>query len=280
MKWLKEPLVHFMVLGALVFAGYALTRSGMPGTGEIVVTRGQQEHLLTTFSRTWQRPPTQQEFSALVDDWIREEIAYREGRRMGLDENDTIIRRRLRQKLEMLAEDVVSLAQPDDTVLQAWLEQHQQDYQQEPRYTLQQVYFSRDRRGEAAAADAEQALVLLDAGDALVDPATLGDPLPLPSRLTGERIGSIAAQFGSIFATGISDLPTGRWQGPVESGFGLHLVRIEEVVPGRALGLDEARAAVLRDWQGQQRRDTLERLYQRLAEQYSVTIEPMPAGGG
>jgi hypothetical protein len=110
--WIKEPLLHFIVLGALVFALYGFIGPDQPADDEIVVTRGQQEHLVTAFTRTWQRPPTQAEFTGIVDDWIREEIAYREGLRLGLDANDTIIRRRLRQKLEVLADDIVSMAEP------------------------------------------------------------------------------------------------------------------------------------------------------------------------
>ena len=110
--WIKEPLLHFIVLGALVFGLYGFIGPDQPDDDEIVVSRGQQEHLVTAFTRTWQRPPTQSEFTGIVDDWIREEIAYREGQRLGLDANDTIIRRRLRQKLEVLADDIVSMAEP------------------------------------------------------------------------------------------------------------------------------------------------------------------------
>jgi len=277
MNWLKEPLLHFLVLGGLIFTAYAWLVPDQPGEDEIVVTQGQQEHLVLTFTRTWQRPPSEVEFTALVDDWIREEIAWREGLRMGLDEGDTVIRRRLRQKLELLAEDVVALAPPEDAALQAWLDQHPEDYELEPRFTLEQVYFSRDQRGAAVTTDAEQALVLLNSQDPTLDPQSLGDPLPLPGRFDNERQGALAAQFGSGFAEALQGLEIGAWQGPVESGFGLHLVRVEQAAPGRPLGLDEAREQVLRDWQNQQRLDNLERMYQRLAERYRVVVEPAPA---
>jgi hypothetical protein len=274
MKWFKEPLLHFLVLGGLIFVLYTWLTPDGPAEDEIVVTRGQQEHLAVTFTRTWQRPPTESEFSALVDDWVREEIAWREGVRMGLDSGDTVIRRRLRQKLELLAEDVVAQTLPDDAALQAWLDGHPADYTQEARYTFSQVYFSPDRRGAATALDAEQALLLLRTPDAALDPATMGDPLPLPRQLENEREGAIAAQFGLVFSEALAGLAQGEWQGPVESGYGLHLVRVEDVSPGRPLGLEEARAQVLRDWQNQRRIESLEQMYQRLAEQYRVTIEP------
>jgi len=195
---------------------------------------------------------------------------------MGLEEGDTVIRRRLRQKLELLAEDVVGSVQPGEAELQDWLKAHPGDYTQEPRYTLRQVYFSRDRRGEDAELDAEQALVLLRSSDPALDPAQVGDPLPLPYRLQDERAASLAAQFGTAFAESLEGLEPGSWQGPVPSGFGLHLVYIEATSPGRPLTLEEARAEVLRDWQNQQRLDGLERLYRRLAQQYRVRVEPAP----
>ena len=172
-NWLKEPLLHFIVLGALVFAWYSFVGPDNPADDEIIVTRGQQEHLVTGFTRTWQRPPTQAEFTGIVDDWIREEIAYREGLGMGLDVNDTIIRRRLRQKLEVLAEDIVSMAEPTEEILQQYLEENRSAYTLEPTYTLRQIYFSVDDRGATAEQDAEQALLLLETDSALTNPEDL-----------------------------------------------------------------------------------------------------------
>jgi hypothetical protein len=274
-RWLKEPLLHFLLLGALIFAVYGWISPDGPGENEIRVTRGQQEHLITAFSRTWRRPPTQDEFNHLVDDWIREEIAYRQGQAMGLDTDDTIIRRRLRQKLEMLTEDVASLAEPTEAELQAYLQAHQGDYRREPLYTIRQVYFSRDRRGDEAWRDAEQALVLLNTDDPLLDPEQVGDSLPLPHRLVSVRQNALAAQFGTLFTDGLEGLEPGAWRGPVESGFGLHLVLIEELAPGRPLTLAEAEDEVRRDWANQRRIETIDALYERLREQYTVTVEPM-----
>ncbi len=274
-RWLREPLLHFIALGVVIFIAYGLVGEGEPDERDIVVTRGQQAHLVTTFTRTWQRPPTQEEFDALVQDWIRQEIAWREGSAMGLDTDDIVIRRRMRQKLELLAEDVVTLAEPTEADLQAFLEANPGDYVREPRYSLRQVYFSPDRRGEEAARDAEQALVLLATDDPALDPAQLGDPLPLPYQLDGESEGAVARQFGGSFAAALSDLPEGEWAGPVPSGYGLHLVRVEARDPGRALSLDEARDAVVRDLEHRRRQDAIDELYERLAGSYSITVQPL-----
>lgn len=273
--WLKEPLLHFLVLGALVFALYGYIAPDGPADDEIIVTRGQQEHLLTAFTRTWQRPPTQAEFTGIVDDWIREEIAYREGLEMGLDTNDTIIRRRLRQKLEVLADDIVSLAEPTNEVLQQHLVDNQSSYTREPVYTLRQVYFNEDQRGPAALQDAGQALLLLNTDSALTNPENLGDALSLPHRVVGERESALVARFGGEFVEGLRDAITGTWQGPIRSAYGVHLVLVEEFLPGRPLTLEEAERAVRRDWDNEQRVTAIDTLYERLRDAYTITVEPM-----
>lgn len=274
-KWLKEPLVHFMVLGGLIFAAYAAIGPGSPDPDEIVLTQGQQEHLITAFSRTWQRPPTASEFDGLVRDWIREEIAYREGVSMGLDVDDTIIRRRLRQKLELVTEDLVGLAEPTEQQLQEFLEANAGDYQREARFSFRQIYFSPDRRGENVLRDAEQALVLLATDDPLTNPADMGDPLPLPAQLSNEGQGAIARQFGSEFVEGLDGVETGTWSGPVRSGYGYHLVFVEAVEAGGAMTLEEARRNVTRDFENQRRLMAIDQLYETLAESYTVRVEPL-----
>src|SRR5580693_10753985 len=122
MKILREPLLHFILLGAAICAVYGFVTSHRTDKpGEIVVTQGTLENIITGFTRTWQRPPTEDELRGLVRDYIREEAAYREALAMGLDRDDTIVRRRLRQKLEFLSDDIASHAEPSDTDLQAFL---------------------------------------------------------------------------------------------------------------------------------------------------------------
>lgn len=274
-KWLKEPLIHFLILGGLIFFAYGQLVGKSAAPDEIFISRGQQENLLNTFSRTWQRPPTPQEFQGLLQDYIRQEIAYRESQEMGLDRDDIVIRRRLRQKLEMLAEDVASLAVPSEEELQRYLDENLTDFMVEPRLTLRHIYFSRDRRGPQAGRDAAELLERINAEAPSGDPGELGDPLPLPADIVDLRESEIARLFGSVFSDGLEGLETGRWVGPVESGFGLHLVFIEERVAGRAPELDEVRDAVQRELLSQRRRDAVDGLYDRLAENYTIEIESL-----
>lgn len=271
----REPLLHFLLLGALIFLAYEWRSGDRDGPDEITITRGQQQNLLNTFGRTWQRHPTAEEFQGLLRDYLREEIAYREARAMGLDENDVVIRRRLRQKLELLAEDVASLSPPTDAQLLEYLEAHPEEFRVEPQLTLRQVYFSPDRRGDRALQDAEQLLQRIRADGPAGQFERFGDPLPLPPRIDKLREGEIARLFGHVFTEGRQGLETGQWSGPVTSGFGLHLVFIEDRSEGRVPELAEVRAAVEREWLSQQRREAVDGLYDRLAENYSVEIESL-----
>jgi hypothetical protein len=243
--------------------------------GQIFISRGQQENLLNTFGRTWQRPPTPEEFQGLLKDYVRQEIAYRESQTMGLDRDDIVIRRRLRQKLELLAEDVASLAAPTDQDLQAYLDTHTADFVVEPRLTLRQVYFSRDRRGAETERDALQLLQRIGTDGPDGEFEQFGDPLPLPPELRDVRESEIARLFGSVFTDGLQGLETGHWTGPVESGFGLHLVFIEAREAGRAPELAEVREAVQREWLSERRRAAVDGLYERLAENYTIEIESL-----
>jgi hypothetical protein len=274
-NWLREPLIHFLLLGAAIFFAYDFFAGAGQAPDEIVISRGQQENLLNTFGRTWRRPPTPAEYQGLLQDYIRQEIAYRESVAIGLDQGDIVIRRRLRQKLEMLAEDVAALAAPDDAQLQTYLDAHTADFAIEPRLSLRQIYFSRDRRGEKAEQDALQLLQRIVNDGPAGDFEQFGDPLPLPAQLQSMRESEIARLFGGAFTDGLQGLETGHWTGPVESGFGLHLVFIEAREAGRTPELAEVRDAVQREWLSQQRRESVDGLYGKLAENYTIEIEPL-----
>ena len=273
-RLLREPLVHFVLLGTLLFVGWAaLGGGGAPGAGgeRILVTRGRIATLAELFERTWQRPPTPGELQGLVDEWVREEIAYREALAMGLDRDDTIIRRRLRQKLEFVVDDLSPPDQPTDEELAAYLAEHANDYRHEARVTFEHVFVSRDRHGEGAAAVARDVLVQLGQGAA---PATLGDPLDLPRRFERVTAGDLARSFGQPFAAAVVGTPAGGWHGPLSSGLGLHLVHVEAVVPAAAPALVEIRDQVAGDWAAARRRETSEAFYDRLARRYQVVVEP------
>jgi hypothetical protein len=274
---LREPLVQFLVLGGLLFLYFEWRGGGSgPGSTRIVVTPGLVQHLASGFARTWQRPPTDAELKGLVDDYVKDEIATREAQAMGLDRDDTIVRRRLRQKLEFLVEDDALQAPVTDAELQAWLDRHPDAFAAESRVALQQVYLSADRRGSSVRADAERLLARLRAADPREDTTRLGDPTMLPHALPLGPLAEVARAFGSDFAAKIDALEPGQWTGPIESSYGLHLVRVDERVAPSRPTLAEVRPLVERELVAERRRTQLQTLYDRLLQKYTVTID-MPA---
>ena len=277
-RLLREPLVQFLLLGGLLFLYFEWRGgSGGPGSTRIAITPGLIEHLASGFTRTWQRPPTDAELKGLIDDYVKEEIATREAVGMGLDRDDTIIRRRLRQKLEFLVEDAASASPPTDAELTAWLEMHPQSFQAEPQLSFRQVYVSPERRGASAGADAGKLLARLRAKGPDVTTDGLGDASMLPAEQPLSPLREVERSFGNDFAQVLLTIPPGRWAGPIESPYGLHLVLVRERVAAVKPALAEIRPQVEREVLAERRKRDLDSLYERLLEKYTVTIEkPKP----
>jgi len=272
---IKEPLLHFLLLGAGLFMAYGLISE--PGSsnvpGKIVVTVGQIEHLAAGFAKTWQRPPTDSEIKGLVDDWVREEIATREAIALGLDKDDTVIRRRLRQKLEFVSDDIAAQTEPTDADLNAYLQTHPDSFHVEPRFTFSQVYLDPAKHGTTRARDIAQVLAQLNQAGAKADVAALGDSLLLKPTFQSTPQSEIAKQFGEKFAAKLADLKTGQWLGPVESGYGMHLVLVSERTEGGQPELADVRDVVRREWANARRMEGNAKFYAELLKRYSVTIE-------
>ena len=286
-RLLREPLFHFLLAGIALFLLYDVIRGGeSDAPREIVITEARVEALAENFATVWMRPPTPQEIKGLIDDYVAEEIFYREGVAMGLDQDDTVIRRRLRQKMEFIAEDAATAIEPGDEQLQAYLAQHAAKFVSPTEVTFVQVYLNTERRGDSARADAEKLLAELQARRGPGNPVDAGDPTLLPAGMQAASPQAIANAFGNDFATAIEEAPVGQWSGPLQSGFGLHLVRVDERVAGALPAFEEIRPIVLREWQSEQRTESNERFLDGLRAKYEVRIEGpaavlfKPAAGG
>ena len=275
--WLREPLVHFLAIGVLIFLSYHLWRGGGPGSDRIVITPGQVDSMAARFTRTWQRSPTEQELKGLIDDYVREEIAAREARALGLDRDDTIIQRRLRQKLEFLAEDASNAQPPTEAELQAWLDRHPDPFRIEPKIAFRQVYLNPDKRGESITGDADKMLRQLSAAGPAVDIGRLGDPLMLPQEMSLSSRSAVSRLFGSRFTDTILSLEAGLWSGPIRSGYGLHLIYVQQRTAARMPDLAEIRPLVEREFLAQRRKRELAAMYERLLERYHVSMQ-QPSG--
>jgi hypothetical protein len=273
-RLLKEPLLHFLVLGAAIFAVYHwLPKRTNSEPGNIVITQGEIEYLATVFARSWQRPPTEEELAGLVRDRVREEVYCREAMALGLDSDDVVIRRRLRQKMEFVSDDIAAQAEPSDADLDAYLQAHPESFRLEQRFTFRQVYLNPEKHGENLARDAAQLLAQLNQAGKKVDVSAVGDPSLLESTFKSASASEIAGQFGEKFAAKVDELSPGRWQGPVESGYGMHLVFVEERIKGRVPEFAEVRDVVRHEWANARRLESNDKFYQGLLKRYTVTIE-------
>jgi peptidyl-prolyl cis-trans isomerase C len=276
----REPLVHFLAIGILLFVVFGLVNDDQSARGDrIEITRADLDQFVAIFSKQWQRQPSPRELQGLIDGRIREEVLYREALAMGLDKDDTIVRRRLAQKVEFLMGDASDVTEPDETTLQAYYEANAEKYREPPRLSFSHVYFSTDRRGEQAGKDATALLARLRAASPRVTQAPEeGDSFMLPRVYVDKRTDEIGRDFGRAFSDEIAGLETKQWHGPVASAYGLHLVYIGSREEASLPPLEQVRSRVANDWLVEQQRIADERIYERLRSRYEIRVAGQPSG--
>ena len=265
-KLLGEPILHFLLIGIAIFSVYGVVAPRGKEANRIVVSEGVVDALVREHQARWQRPPGEQELAGLVEAYIRDEILYREGTALGLDRDDPVIRRRVRQKLEVIAEEQQARDTPTDADLAAYLAQHAERFTRPGTISFEQIFFP----ATATAAEVEAARVSAVRG---VDTARLGQSSMLPPRAENAPLDLAARDFGSEFAADIAKLPLNEWKGPVRSGFGLHLVRVTARTPAVVPTLDDVRGAVAREWENERRLASMSESYHKLRSQYEIVIE-------
>ena len=278
---LREPLVHFLILGLALFAIYAFTNRGNarnPQSYQVALTLDDLRQLQVGFAAQWRRPPTTQEMMGLLENRIREEILYREALAMGLDKDDTIVRRRMAQKMEFLAEDVAAAHEPTSQELKAWFDKNPSLFTQPARVSFRTVYFSPDRRGPHAKEDAAKALGKLS-GKPATSPgaAALGDSFMLPDYMADRTPDQIAKDFGPPFAKTLFEQKPGAWTGPIESGYGWHLVFLDSLIPARASAFDEVEPDVKTAWLAAQKAEAWDKAYKTMRAKYEILLPAPPA---
>jgi hypothetical protein len=269
-------LLHFLVLGAALFGLFSMIdKKDVEAPTKVIISTSRVATLADGFARTWRRPPTEQELRGLVDDYIRDEIFYREGRAAGLDRDDFVIRRRVRQKMEFLAEDMAA-AEPSDEQLAAYLASNPERFRTEDRLTFHHVFLSATRRGSALDGDAKQIAETLVRRSAPVDTAMIGDPFLLGEEFREMSQSDVARTFGEGFAKQLSAVEPGLWQGPIPSSFGAHFVFVDERAKGSLPPLDTVREAVQREWLNARRIEAEQKFYRTLRARYQIVVETPP----
>jgi len=262
-RWLSEPLLHFLVAGGLLFAAYAwLNRNETTATDAVRITTAEVNWLKETWARQWRRPPDEQELRGLVIGYLKEELMAREAKEIGLDQNDTIVRRRLAQKMEFIVQDTARLAEPDEAQLRQRHEANRERYKNPTQITLTQIFF----KTEAAAQKGLAALKRRPADE-------IGDPSMLERVFLQADLKLLSSQFGADFAGKAFALEPDRWQGPLASAYGFHLVRVSEKQESGLRPFEEVRAQVLEEWHIEQLARTNEQYFAGLLKKYRVDVE-------
>lgn len=271
----REPLVHFALIGMALFMVFGQMAPLDAGGTKIVISQAAVDDLARQYAGLWGRPPGSRQLASLVEANVRDEILYREGMALGLGRDDALIKRRVRQKLEIMLEEAAATAPPSDADLADYMARNPRRFMQPSLVSFEQIYFAFDEPG-----DVEQRLAAARAAaDRGTDVAALGDATLLPRRGTGVSIDLVARDFGAGFAEELRNTPLDRWSGPLRSAYGVHLVRVTERTPPRLPSLATVRSVVAREWENDRRKRALEVNYRRLRDAYVVVIEakqPLP----
>ena len=269
MKILKEPLLHFFIIGAAFFMLYAIINpEASSGDKRIDITSGRVDALAQQFRKTWNRSPNNDELQSLVESYALEEIYYRKALAMGLDQNDPVVRRRLQQKLEFFNRDIVENLQPSDTELEEYLRLHRQKYQLDNQYSFEQVFVAVDGSHADGKTLADQRLAALNAGKAVSSDTSL-----LPRTLNNKTQYQIDRVFGKGFSQQLDALAINRWSQPVRSGLGLHIVRLSARQSGALPELAMVRGPVKRDWIYDKHEQAKKALNQQLLQDYDIDLQ-------
>jgi len=267
--WTREPLFHFLLIGAALFVWFSLVNEEvLPDS--VVVSSSEVDSLAAQWEARRGRPPSPAEMESVVAQAVRTRVLAREAVALGLDVNDTVVERRLAQKLEFLFSDLVQVADPTDEELQQFLEAHRGDYTEPARVSFQHVYFNSDTRPAYIDA-ANRALALLRATPGF-DISNMGDRTLLPTRYESATPRVVGGAFGDAFAESVFAIPTTGWHGPIESAYGVHLVLVEERREARTPGLADVRSDVAADWLRARQVEANEAFYQSLLRSYTVVV--------
>jgi peptidyl-prolyl cis-trans isomerase C len=280
-RLLREPLIHFLLVGAALFAVYHYLQpppAAGPSSKQIQLSLDDLAQLAALFQSQWRRDPTPKEFGGMVEQKVQSEVLYREAIAMGLDKNDEIVKRRMALKMQFLAEDVAAAREPTTDELKSWFQKNSANFAQPPRLSFRHLYFSPDRRGAHARDDAAQALAQLtgqpedvNLGESSADPSMFQD------YYRDQAPDYLGKEFGPQFAQAVQKLPSGSWQGPIESGFGWHLVFVDTVIPGRVPDFEEIESDVKTAWFAAQKAVAWDKAYKEMRAKYTVLVPAPPA---
>ena len=280
MKVLREPLVQFFFIGLCIYGAYAFY--GVPDEGlennTIIVNSERIGAFISGWESRWKRPPTKQELNGLINQFVREDILYREAVAMGLGQNDPVTRRRLAKKLEFLSKDIASLKKPVEGELERYFEDNKEEYKTPDLITFTHVFIDPNKRSDATLNDATNLLAQLQfVGPPDESISSLGDRFMLQNYYSENTELDIRKQFGSGFASAVMQLEPEEWHGPVISGYGIHLVYVDALTIAPTPVFEEVQEDVMQNWLTDQQEQFNEAFFESLKSRYEIVIENVPS---
>lgn len=276
-KILREPLLHFFIIGAAIFAVYYGVNQGNKLSDrtsfDILVTKGMVESLGDNFTRVWSRNPTEKELQGVIQDYIQEEVLYREALALGLDKNDTVIRRRLRQKMEFLSDEILQQYEPAEEELKTYFEQNKKLFEQEAQFSFTQVYLNPEKHKKTLDQEVAKLLRRLESKEDGADVNQLGDTILLEPTYDKSSYGVITGLFGKTFADEMLKLPPGKWEGPIHTGYGVHVVFLRERIDSGTPEFKEVRGDVRNHWLTVHRKEAEIATFREMTKRYNVVVE-------
>lgn len=268
-KFFKEPLVHFMLLGTLIFGYYYLINDTEDPEAAIIIDNDEYDYLLSLWKNQWQREPNEDDIKAFLDQYLRQEVFYKEALALNLDHNDIIVKRRLAQKMEAVSNDLnFMINPPTDEELKSFFTSNPDLFQLPPSFTFQQVLFLSSEPNLSE--QLEISKNALNAGNEIPDSRKL--KLSLPNQWDKSSLAELSKAFGDDFALALDSLPTNQWAGPVNSGFGQHLVFISRKDSAEPADFEDIKPYVLNEFEYQSELETQEQIYRELLDKYGVKI--------
>lgn len=269
-RLLQEPILHFLLIGTLLFVVYGKLSAPENPTANIVVSAALIDEIAREHEARWFRQPTDQEIAGLIDSYVLDEILYREGMALGLDRDDPVIKRRIRQKFDVMMEEQSASEVPTDADLAAYLTKNAARFLAPGAVSFEQILFE----NSTSTADLERkvaaAKIALANGS---DPAKLDQVSILPTALDNTALDLITRDFGAGFVKQIETVPLAQWSGPVTSSFGVHLIRVTARTPAALPPLEDIRRGVAREWENERRTSSRTQSYEKLRSNYTVVIE-------
>jgi hypothetical protein len=276
----KEPLIQFLIIGAAIYGAYALFGSPEEDYRDniILADSNRINAMISEWESRWQRPPTRQEIDGLIQQYIKEDVLYRQAVSMRLNEDDPITRRRMAQKLEFLTSDLAQMQEPAEGELETFFEENEAAYRDPDRISFSHIFFDPDARGDATLDDADQLLAQLKAeGEPTEEMLQQGDRFMLQNYFAAASERDIRRQLGSGFAESVMALEPGQWHGPVLSGYGVHLVYVFAYQEAPAPQFEAVRERVLEDWHTVKREEFNQQFLESLKERFEIIVDELPA---